>query len=116
MVARADLGVHGPLGREGTKWELSGRLGAGFSYLSPRPLPYGALADHVPLLDLSGGLRFGPLDLGASFFNVLNRDYAAVEYNFASHWNPARPRPRTPARHISAGAPFSFLITLGVTL
>ncbi|MCB9755321.1 MAG: TonB-dependent receptor [Myxococcales bacterium] len=116
VVGRLDLGVHGPLARAGTSWPLSGRLGAGFSYLSPRPLPYGGAADHVPLLDLSGGLRFGPLDLGVAVFNVLNREYAAVEYSFASHWNPARPRPRTPARHLAAGAPLSFLITLGVTL
>ncbi|MCA9695729.1 MAG: TonB-dependent receptor, partial [Myxococcales bacterium] len=105
VVVRADLGVAGPLARQGRPWALSGRLGAGFSYLSPRPLPYGGASDHVPLLDVSAGLKFGPLDLGASVFNALNHRYAAIEYNFASDWDLASPRPRTPARHIAAGAP-----------
>src|SRR5690606_29178109 len=116
IVARADLGVAHPLALRGKYWEIGGRAGVGFSYLSPRPLPYGAFAEHVPLLDASLGLSAGPLDLNASFFNLTNARYAAVEYNFASDWDPSSPRPRTPARHLAAGAPFSFMITLGVSL
>jgi outer membrane receptor protein involved in Fe transport len=116
LVVRADLGVDGPLARRGGPWELTGRLGVGFSFLSPRPLAWGGTSDPVPLLDASAGLAIGPFDLSASFFNLLDRRWAAVEYAFPSHWDPEGVRPRTPARHIAAGAPFSFLFTLGVSL
>jgi hypothetical protein len=116
VVVRVDLGARGTLARKSKAWTLTGRAGAGFSYLSPRPLPFGAQSEHVALLDVSAGLGFGPFDLGAEFFNVLNRRYAAIEYNFASDWSPGSPRSRTPARHIAAGSPFAFLITLGVSL
>jgi iron complex outermembrane receptor protein len=116
VVLRADLGTQGTLARRARPWPLTGRAGVGFSYLSPRPLPYGAFAEHLPLLDASAGLGYGPFDFGASFFNVLDHRYAAVEYNFASDWDPDGLRSRTPARHIAAGAPFSFMFTLGVSL
>ena len=48
---------------------------------------------------------------------MLNRRYALAEYNYAS-WFPAvsgEPFPtRTPERHISPGAPRSFMLTLTV--
>lgn len=116
VVVRGDFGTQGTLSRRARPWPLRGRAGVGVSYLSPRPLPYGASAEHVPLLDASAGLGYGPFDLGASFFNVLDRRYAAIEYNFASDWDPDGLRSRTPARHIAAGSPFSFMFTLGVSL
>ena len=43
-------------------------------------------------------------------------EYAAVEYNFASHWDRSAPRSRLPARHVSAGAPRTWRINLEVQL
>jgi hypothetical protein len=80
-------------------------------------LPFGELSDPVSLLDSSAALTWGPLDLSFQIFNLLDARYAAVDFNFPSDWNPDDgTRPRTPARHISAGAPLSWLLSLGVTL
>ena len=71
----------------------------------------------MTLLDVSAGLQWRVLDLGIQLHNAINARYAAVEYNFASDWDPDDGlRTRTPARHIAAGAPLSLMVTLGVTL
>ena len=49
--------------------------------------------------------------------NLLDTEYAAVEYNFPSDWDPNDGvRPRTPTRHMAAGAPFSWMVLAGVRL
>ena len=73
-------------------------------------------AAPVGLLDVSAGLEWGPLDLGIELYNVLDARYAALEYSFPSDWSPGSARSRTPARHIAAGAPRSWMVTLGVAL
>jgi hypothetical protein len=115
VVVRLDLGARPVLAKNVGRWDLTGRAGFGFSHLSPRPLPYGDFADQVALLDASTGLGWGPFDLGLEVFNLLSSRYAANEFNFASSWDPEGARLRTPARHIAAGAPFSWLVTLGVS-
>jgi hypothetical protein len=116
-VVRADLGARHTLVNSLGGKRLIGRVGVGFSFLSPRPLPYGDFADPVALLDVSAGLTWGALDLGFELFNATNNSYAAVEYSFPSDWNAEDGfRPRTPARHTSAGAPLSWMLSLGVTL
>lgn len=116
VVVRADLGANRALSDGLPLYSLRGRAGAGFSFLSPRPLPYGDFAAPVALLDASIGLEWGPLDLGFELYNLFDAEYAALEYSFASDWSPGSPRSRTPARHIAAGAPRSWMVQLGVTL
>lgn len=117
IVVRADLGArHTFVERLGGR-PFSGRAGIGLSYLSARPLPYGDFADPFALLDASVGLGWGPVELGLEMFNLLDAQYAAVEYSFASDWDPNDGvRPRTPARHTAVGAPLSWMVSLGVTL
>lgn len=116
IVARVDLGARPRLLRALWARELFGRAGLGVSYLSPRPLPYGQKSAAVGLVDLSLGLLWGPVELGVELYNLLDAQYAALEYNFASQWDPEAPRSRTPVRHTAAGAPRSLLVTLGVSL
>jgi iron complex outermembrane receptor protein len=116
LVARADLGARGVVMDDAAGRQLIARSGLGFSYLSPRPLPFGDSADPVALLDASAGLEWSAFDLTFEIFNLLDAEYAAVEYNFASSWDPAGVRPRTPARHVAAGAPLTWMLSLGVTL
>jgi outer membrane receptor protein involved in Fe transport len=116
VVLRADLGANRVLVAGLPGDPLRGRAGAGFSFLSPRPLPYGDFAAPVALLDASIGLAWGPLDLGFELYNALGARYAALEYSFASDWSPGSARSRVPVRHIAAGAPRSWMINLGVTL
>jgi hypothetical protein len=117
MVLRADLGASRTLVESLAGKAFGARAGIGFSFLSPRPLPYADFADPVALLDGSAAVSWGPLELAFELFNCLDARYAAVEYSFPSDWDPNDGvRPRTPARHVAAGAPRSWLLSLGVTL
>ncbi len=117
VVIRADVGARRVIVADVSGGPLGAHLGSGLSYLSSRPLPYGEWAKPVLLLDAAAGLWWGPAELNFELFNLLDSEYAAVEYSYASDWNPNDGvRPRTPARHFSAGAPLSWLVSLGVTL
>lgn len=115
LVLRADLGLQRSLGLA-LGSGIEGRAGLGFSFLSARPLPYGELADPVALLDAALAITWAPLELGFEVHNLLDTRYAASELNFASDWRPGSARSRVPARHIAAGAPRAWLITVGVSL
>ncbi|MEZ4287203.1 MAG: TonB-dependent receptor [Polyangiales bacterium] len=116
LVLRIDLGASGEIKDELGKHSLTGRLGTGYSFLSKRPLPFGQKSAPVSLLDASGTLGWGPLQFTLEVFNLFDSRYAAVEYNFVSNWTPDSPASRLPARHLSAGAPRTFMATLGVEL
>ena len=86
-------------------------------FLSPRPLPFGDFAKPVALVDASAGLSWGSFDLSFEVFNALNTAYAAAEYAFPSDWSPNDGvRARVPARHIAAGSPLAWSVSLGVSL
>ena len=112
-VVRGDLGLDGPLVRLGDH-DLYGELGVGASFLSERPLPYGQFASPVGVMDARGAIGWGPLELGIDLFNLTDSRYATIEYAYASDWTPTEPPSRLPARHFSAGSPFTFLVSLAV--
>lgn len=117
VVVRADVSARRVLVPSFAGQPLGGRVGLGFSYLSPRPLPYSDFAKPVALLDATAALEWGALTLSVDLFNALGARYAAVEYSFPSDWDPNDGvRPRTPARHIAAGSPFACMFSLGVSL
>lgn len=93
-----------------------GRGGVGFTYWARRPLPYSQRAAPVSLVDLSLRATYRVLSLDATVFNLLDARYAANELSYASNWDPAAVPSRLPARHIQAGAPRTWLLTLGITL
>jgi outer membrane receptor protein involved in Fe transport len=114
IVVRADASVN----REFTLFgrvHLDARAGAGFTFLSPRPLPYGQFAEPVALLDLSAGVRVGPVGLTLEVYNVVGTRYAATEYSFVSNWQTTDIPSRIPARTISAGAPRTFVGSISVS-
>ena len=115
VVIRIDAGLHRELLELGP-FPLSVRAGAGFSFLSERPLPYGESTEAVALLDLSAGVGWGPVRLGFEVFNLFDSRYEAVAYSFASHWDTDSARSRLAARHFSAGSPRSFMGTLELQL
>ncbi|MFK7991958.1 MAG: TonB-dependent receptor [Sandaracinaceae bacterium] len=115
VVLRADVGVRGTLVEDVLGESLRGRLGVGYSLLSPRPLPYGGFAEPIHLFDAGGSLAWGPVDLGVSVFNLLDTRFAAYEFLFTSNWDPEAIPARLPARHLAAGAPFSLMVTLGLS-
>ena len=113
LVVRADAAVNRELVE---LWHrpLSGRLGVGFTFLSPRPLPFSQQANPVSLLDLSAGLRWWFVELGIEVYNVAGSRYAATEYSFVSDWGTRDVPSLVPARHIAAGAPRTVLGSLGL--
>jgi iron complex outermembrane recepter protein len=115
LVIRLDLGAQHRLS-EIAEYQLVGNLGLGFSYLSKRPLAYGAFSSPVPLLDATCGFKLGAISLSFDVYNALGLRYAATELNFASNWDPDAVRSRTPVRHTVAGAPRTFSASLGVSL
>ncbi|MCA9603606.1 MAG: TonB-dependent receptor, partial [Myxococcales bacterium] len=114
-VVRLDSKVEEPLFSLGDD-AVYGSIGAGVSYLSPRPLPFSEFADPVALVDASMGARWRNLELNIEAYNLFNSSYAASEYSFVSNWDPGAAPSRLPARHVAAGAPFTLLASLGVRL
>ncbi len=113
VVLRADVGVHRDLAKV-RGYPLHGRLGAGFTMLSARPLPYSGRGTPVALLDLSGSLKWRVVEFGLEVFNVLGSRYAATQYSFVSNWQTQDIPSQLPARHISAGAPRTVMGTLAL--
>jgi len=114
-VLRADLTAHHELA-EMSGAELRGHAGLGFTFWSPRPLPFSQQTASVSLLDGSVGVRWRAINLDMAVFNLLDTRYAALELSYPSSWDPAGQPSRLPARTIMAGAPRSWLLTLGITL
>jgi TonB family protein len=115
VTARLDLSVTPHLA-DIAGAPLRGRAGVGYSFLSPRPLPFGDESDAVSLFDALLGARYRELELLFEMQNILDSEYAASEFNFTSAWDPDAIPSRVPARHIAAGAPRTFLATLGIHL
>ncbi len=115
VVLRADLAVHHRVGTlDGHAIEAGG--GIGVHYLTPRPLPYGRFGEAIYAVDATADVHWRNLELGIEGFNLLDRRYPAIELNYASHWDPEAVPSRIPERHISAAAPLSILVNLGVHL
>lgn len=122
LVLRLDVGAEGVLRRDltSTVWgrpgNLRGRVGTGLSYISSRPLPYGTFASPFGLWDAVASLGWGPFGLGLEVFNLLDKRYAAMEFNYVSQWDPSSPPSRLPERHLAAGAPRTVMATFEVAL
>ena len=84
---------------------LRGTLAAGFSYVGPRPLPYGARSDTIATLDASATLGWWFVDLSISAQNLLNRQYRLGEYDYVSDFHTTPNPTLVPTRAFAAGAP-----------
>lgn len=114
-VVRVDASAERPLlALEGAA--LDGKLGLGLTHWSKRPLPYGEFTAPVTLLDATVGLRWRSLSLECALLNLLDSRYSALELSAASSWDPGAVPSRLPMRHVIAGAPRTWLLTLGVRL
>lgn len=113
VVVRLDARARGRLFALGRS-ALEGSLGAGFTFLSPRPLPYGRFAEPVAVLDASASVKWRFVEIGVECFNLVGSQYAATEYSFVSDWQTGSAPSRVPARHFSAGAPRTLMATVGL--
>ncbi|HEX6239563.1 MAG TPA: TonB-dependent receptor [Polyangiales bacterium] len=115
VVLRADLALSHAL-TSIAEHPLTGRVGAGYTYWSSRPLPYGDEASAVSLVDAELSLGYRAFRLSFSCFNLFDHEYAAMELSYPSSWNPDSFASRVPARHVMAGAPRTFFGTLEIRL
>ena len=93
---------------------VEGRLGTGASLLARRPLPYGQWGHDIFLLDAVASVRVGGVALAIEAYNLLDAHWYDGEFVFASRWNPGAAASLVPQRHVTVGAPRSFLFSLAL--
>lgn len=114
-VFRSDTALFHDLPRLVVGRALRGTLGAGVTYVGPRPLPYGQRSENLVTIDASAGLTWGPFQLRFVCTNLLGTQYRLGEYNYASDFH-SQPQPTlVPARTFTAGAPRGVFGTFGIT-
>ncbi len=111
VVARSDVGARATLGRM-FESELLGDVGLGTTYFGRRPLPYAEMGHDAFLVDGSVQLRLGPVQTRFEVFNVLGAEYFDGEFVYASRFGDASGL--VPTRHVSVGAPRTWLWSLAV--
>jgi iron complex outermembrane receptor protein len=118
FVARLEASVFHPL----PWWEplgspIQARLGAGYTYVGRRALPFGQRSDVISVLDASAELEWKWVTLGVAATNLLDERYRQVELNYASDFQLSGSLPTlVPAKHFAAGAPRALLATLTLHL
>jgi hypothetical protein len=101
-------------------WTLRGKpfrasLGAGITYVGPRPLPYGQVSDDIFTLDGSASLSWGGYQLRIVSTNLLNTQYRLGEFNYASDFHSqSQPPTLVPERTFTAGAPRGVFATFAI--
>jgi iron complex outermembrane receptor protein len=113
-VVRSDTAVFGELPLRLASDKLRGAVGAGVTYVGPRPLPYGQKSQSLFTIDASAMLSWNHYELGLTVANLLDARYRLGEYNYPSDWH-TEPQPTlVPMRQFTAGAPRAFYATLGI--
>lgn len=115
LVVRTDTAIEHPVFSLWNK-PVVGRIGAGTTFLSPRPLPYGQSSAAVFLVDAQAGIKRDFLEIGIESTNLLGARYAETEYAFVSNWRSSQVPSYLPARHVTAGPPRQVMLTVGVHL
>jgi iron complex outermembrane recepter protein len=113
VVLRAELGLTPTLTRLGER-ELMGRFGIAGTFLYRRPIPYGGLGSNVMRVDAQAGARFGEFELLLEAYNLLGQDFYDGEFVYASNFARGAIASEVPARHVTAGAPRTLLLSFAV--
>ncbi|HEX6245411.1 MAG TPA: TonB-dependent receptor [Polyangiales bacterium] len=115
VVARIDAAAT-PVLATFQRRELSLLVGASFSCMARRPLPYSQWGHDILLVDAQAGLRWGELGLTIKAFNLLGADWYDGEFMFASKWDRDQAASLVPTRHVSVGAPRGVFASLEIYL
>lgn len=113
VVGRSDLAARTALSRLGNS-ELLGEIGLGLTYFGRRPLPYSEMGHDALLADGFAELRWGRVRSRFEVFNLLDAGYYDGEFVYASRFGETANL--VPARHVSVGAPRTWLWSLGVSI
>ena len=111
LVLRLDLDARRAVARLwGRRLSLFGDLSIGV--VGPRPLPYGEQTRSVALVDLGVGLELSPVTLSLELFNLADVRWRDGEFVYASSFHQQGSASLVPARHFTAGRPFTAQGTL----
>jgi len=87
----------------------------GFTYVAPRPLPYGQLSPAIATLDVAARVSIRNIEIGISATNLLDRRNREAVFNYISNFRgPTEAVSMLPQQHFAAGPPRQFLLTLQV--
>ncbi len=116
-VARIDMGSPAFTLAQWSEDFLMFKIGAAFSYTSPRPLPFAGASPSYALVDTNVELSWRKWSLRLGGQNIFNQEYAAFESIYTSDFNPNdNQQTRVPQRHIAAGQGRTLMLTLGYGL
>ena len=101
-------------------WSLRGKpihakLGAGITYVGPRPLPYGQVSGNIFTVDAFASLAWSMFQVKFISTNLLNSQYRLGEYDYASDFHSQAQPTLVPERTFTAGAPRGLFGTLAIT-
>jgi iron complex outermembrane receptor protein len=113
-VVRVDGALFGKLPWRIRDEAIRAALGAGFTLVGHRPLPYGQRSDLIATLDASATLGISHFEVGLSATNIIGQQYRLGEFNFVSDFRSQGAVTLVPARHFTAGAPRSLFATFAV--
>lgn len=115
LVARTDMAISPRLG---TVFEraLVLRAGVGLSLFALRPLPFSEIGHDVFLADATIGLRLKEIEIRADAFNLLDARWFDGEFTYASNFERSPSPSLVPRRHVTVGAPFTFVASASVYL
>jgi hypothetical protein len=112
-VARLDGSLRREVKLLGERFRYN--LAAGFSYVAPRPLPFGELGPAFGSLDLAARVRWRQFELGVEATNVLDRRNKVAIYNYPSNFRgPTAFASLVSQQHFAAGPPRMVMATLSV--
>jgi outer membrane receptor protein involved in Fe transport len=116
LLLRTDITARGEIATFDEK-PLTGRIGVGYTLLSPRHLTDTIRTPASHILNAGVGLRYSSFELELDGYNVLDLQYADSAEHYVSNWSflPGQ-QPASFATHLTAAPPLTVIATLGVHL
>lgn len=116
LILRMDVGISGSL----FEWKLggrdvTGRLGAGYTFVPGRPLPMKTRGDPFHVMNAGAEIRLWHFSVGLEMRNIANLKYRQGEFHYASNFaGPRTDHSMMAVRHFAAGEPFFIMATLTI--
>jgi iron complex outermembrane receptor protein len=110
LVARADAAFTPTFRDVLSLGALRSHVGLAATYVARRPLPYAEFGHDALLFDARAAVRLGPLETSIDAYNLFDAHWYDGEFVYASAFGGAASL--VPERHVTVGAPRSFVWTL----
>ncbi|MBX3259513.1 MAG: TonB-dependent receptor [Labilithrix sp.] len=109
-VARVDASLRRSFRAFGETFRYN--VASGFTYVAPRPLPFGQLGPAYGTFDAAVRLRYRMVELGLEAANLFDRRNKLAVYNYASNFRGPSAFPSLVSQqHFAAGPPQTLMAT-----